>query len=114
MPKYCSNCGAELHENDSFCASCGAKIDNNQIYMGDSKKKEEGKKTLRTVALVFMIINTVIFGFALIPLAWMIPMCIHVNEKLKTGEEISIGFKICTLLFCSTIAGILLLVDDLN
>ncbi len=111
---YCSNCGKEINSSDSFCPNCGTKVNSDQIYMGENKSKSENKKMLRTVALVFMIISTVVFGFALIPLAWMIPMCIYVNNKMKDGSEIGIGFKVCVLLFCSTIGGILLLVDDIN
>ncbi len=111
---YCSNCGKEVNENDSFCPSCGAKINNHKIYTGENTSKSDNKKTLRTIALILMIISTVIFGFAIIPLAWMIPMCIYVNDRLKSGEEISIAMKVCVLLFCNTIAGILLLLDDLN
>ena len=25
--KYCSTCGAELHDNDAFCPKCGARLD---------------------------------------------------------------------------------------
>ena len=25
--KYCSTCGAELHDNDAFCPKCGARVD---------------------------------------------------------------------------------------
>ena len=36
MPKYCSQCGAELRETAMFCPSCGAKT---------RRKKEEEKRT---------------------------------------------------------------------
>jgi hypothetical protein len=32
MASFCTNCGAQLSENQSFCTSCGAKIENNQTY----------------------------------------------------------------------------------
>ncbi|HBR85762.1 MAG TPA: hypothetical protein DEA32_01035 [Firmicutes bacterium] len=44
----------------------------------------------------------------LIPLAWMIPMLIH----MKKAADLSTGFSICTLLFFNLISGILLLCDD--
>ena len=59
-----------------------------------------------------MIIATVISGFAIIPLCWCIPMTVYYSKRIKTGEPIDIGFKICTLLFVSTLSGILMLVDD--
>ena len=45
----------------------------------------------------------------LIPLAWQIPMTVVVGKKMKTGEQIGTGFKVCVLLFVNIIAGILLL-----
>ena len=101
--KYCSNCGSEVGEDATFCASCGAKIKTNQT------QDNQSYDTLGLVAFVFMILACVYMGFALFPLIWCIPMTIYVHNKLKAGEPISIGFKICTLLFVSLIAGILLL-----
>ncbi len=54
----------------------------------------------------------VIFIYAiifLIPLAWCIPMTVSVCRKLKNGEPISTALKVCTMLFVSLIAGIMLL-----
>ncbi len=50
----------------------------------------------------------------LIPLCWTIPMAIKYNKASKKGEEISLAFKLCTLFFVNTIAGILTLVDGNN
>ena len=51
------------------------------------------------------------FFSCLIPLAWEIPMVIVLSDKIKNGKPISTGFKVCTLLFVNTVAGILLLCD---
>ncbi len=51
------------------------------------------------------------FFSCLIPLAWGIPMVIVLSDKIKNEKPISTGFKICTLLFVNTVAGILLLCD---
>ena len=48
----------------------------------------------------------------LIPLIWQIPMLGCFLNKIRNGEPISIGFKVCTLIFFSLIAGILLLCDQ--
>lgn len=66
---------------------------------------------LLKAAKVLMIINTVIFGLAIIPLAWSIPMTINYSNKLKNGEKISLGLKICTLFFVTRIGGLLMLCD---
>ena len=76
-------------------------------------QKESGMKT---AAKVFMIIGTVAMGVAgyLIPLAWCIPMTVSYFKKVKTGQPISTGFKVCSLLFVSLVGGILMLCDNEN
>ena len=71
---------------------------------------------LTTAAKIFMIIGTVgmSLGGFLIPLAWCLPMTISYFNKLKRGEPIGTGFKVCSLLFVNTIAGILMLCDNKN
>ena len=66
---------------------------------------------LATAAKVLMIISTVFMGLYIIPLAWCIPMTISYSKKLESGEPISTGFKVCTLLFVNLISGILMLCD---
>jgi len=44
-----------------------------------------------------------------VPLAWVIPMTVHVFRANKIGAPIGTGFKVCTLIFVNFIAGILLL-----
>lgn len=82
---------------------------------------------LKTAAKVFMIISCAICGVlflaniylgivaalsCLVPLCWQIPMTIVYFEKLKNGERIGTGFKVCSLLFVSLVAGILMLCDN--
>ncbi len=71
---------------------------------------------LATAAKVLMIIGTIINGLTgyLIPLAWCIPMTVVYCNKLKSGEPIGTGFKVCSLLFVSLIGGILMLCDKEN
>ena len=105
--KYCPHCGAELVENARFCPSCGCPVNTGNL---PANRAEE--PVIRTVAKVFMIINTILCGIAIIPLCWMVPMTVHYFNITKRGEKASAGFAVCTLLFCSLIAGILMLVDD--
>ncbi len=67
--------------------------------------------SLGNVAYIFMVIFTVIGAFALLPMAWMIPMTIHYK---KTFGKVGVGFKVCALLFCGLIPGILMLCDNDN
>lgn len=66
---------------------------------------------LLTIGWAFMIVSTVIMGFAIIPLAWCIPMTVIAKRKIDNGEEIGVGFKVCTLIFVNLVSGILFLCD---
>ena len=106
--KYCSSCGSEIKDEAVICTKCGCAV-NGKTLQGS---KSKNMSTMQTIALVFMIISCVGYGMFLIPLAWTIPMTISYSNKIKNGEEITIGFKICCLLFVSLIAGILMLCDS--
>lgn len=67
---------------------------------------------MKLAAFILCILNTVSYGVLIIPLAWCIPMTIWVYQAYKGERELSVGFKVCVLLFVSMIAGILLLCDD--
>lgn len=81
----------------------------NRLMKSERQTLNEDRSTLGTIALVFAIISCVIMGFALFPLAWAVPMTVSMSRKLKNGQPISVGFKVCTLLFLSNVSGILLL-----
>ena len=66
---------------------------------------------MKKFAFVFSLIATISEGILIIPLAWMIPMTIMIYKASKGERELSLGFKICTLIFNNIISGILLLVD---
>ena len=72
-------------------------------------KDTQKDDTLDTVIKVFLIIACVAQGWMIIPLAWCIPMTISIFKKLKNGEPISTGLKVCTLIFVSLVSGICLL-----
>ncbi len=107
--RYCSNCGNQVDDNATFCTRCG-----NKLTGGSNVKASESDSGLVTVIKIFLIIGCVSYGFALIPLAWCIPMTLTIFNKLKRKEPIGIGLKICTLLFVNIVAGICLLCLDDN
>lgn len=109
--KYCTKCGAEILDEASFCPKCGCATG----YQPE-KNEEIAKEpsTLKLVAKVFMILSCVAFAVTIIPLCWMIPMTISYCNKIKAHEPISLEFKICTLIFINSIAGILMLCDNEN
>lgn len=64
---------------------------------------------MKTAAKVFIILSMV-FGFiAILPLVFGF-MSLSNLKKAKTAAEFPMWLKICTLLFCSLIGGIILLV----
>lgn len=130
--KYCQYCGGEIHDEAVLCIHCGRTVTN-------TPQTSNSSDTLITVAKVFMIVTCAIlpamglfYGmillvavaatetgimmmlFLCVPLAWMLPMTITVSRRQKDHEPISMGIKICTLLFVNVVAGILLLCHNDN
>jgi|SRR5574344_540667 uncharacterized membrane protein YvbJ len=102
--KYCPKCGAECGDNDNVCTKCGEKLTVTPV-----KKPDE---TVNTVIKVFNILSCVCLGFTIIGLAWAIPMTLNANKKMKNGEPFGVALSVCTLIFLSTVSGILMLVQD--
>ena len=119
--KYCTNCGNQLPDEAGFCTSCGAAMEQTTPQQNYAQPQQPNYAQpapqvsgLATAAKIFMIISTVVTGLYIIPLAWCLPMTISYCKKIKQGAPISTGFKVCTLLFVNTIAGILMLCDKSN
>ena len=67
---------------------------------------------LRKATKILMLIATIIGGFAILPLAWCVPMTIAYFKKVKEGKKVGTGFKICSLIFINIFAGVYMLCDD--
>lgn len=107
--KYCTHCGSELVDEAVVCVHCGRSV---QAAALSVAKKDD---TMETVVKIMMILGCVSMGWMIIPLAWCIPMTVTTFRHYKNGEPLSTGFKICTLLFVSVIAGICMLcMNDQN
>ncbi len=135
--KFCSKCGNKMLEEAVICPSCGCAA----TEANTQKPTKANGTGLKTAAKVFMVIPCavwalifVIFTFAsvgsclavggavhftvllvsliyAIPLAWCLPMTIIYFRKCNNGENVGTGFKICSLLFVSLLAGIFMLCD---
>lgn len=68
-------------------------------------------KNLRLVAFIFNLISTISVGWTVLPLAWMIPMTVISWGIYKGTKKNTVAFGVCTLIFVSLVAGILLLVS---
>lgn len=102
---FCQHCGKEIEDGAIACPQCGFAINN--------PKKEVKIIKSYTAIKVFMLLGCIFNAllYYLIPLCWCIPMTVIAFKKLKKGEKIGTGFKVCSLLFVNTIAGILLLCE---
>ena len=105
---YCSKCGAEILDEAVVCPKCGCLTNNHSI----SELNGSESANLKTIAKVLMIFSCVAMGLFIIPLAWTIPMTVYYSNCIKNNQHVSITFKICTLFFVNTIAGILMLCDN--
>ncbi len=113
--KYCAKCGTEMLDEAVLCVKCGSwATDPNDILPRKTvRSAPKEPSTTSRVALVFMIIGTIltsIYTFA-IGLVWCLPMTISYCRKINNGKPVGAGFKICSLIFISAIAGILMLCD---
>ncbi len=68
--------------------------------------------TLRLVAFILALLSTVTAGFAIIPLAWMIPMTVMTWGIYKGKRPNTVAFDVCSLIFLNVVGGILLLVSN--
>lgn len=73
--------------------------------------QHDSDTTLRLVAFILNIVATVSIGWTIIPLAWMIPMTVISYGIYKGTKKNTTAFGVCTLIFVSLVAGILLLVS---
>lgn len=115
---FCNKCGAEVDDECIVCPKCGCNpkgIAQNPDTLKnsvDENSKNNSNETLRLIAKVFMVIACVVSGVFILPLIWMIPMTVSYWNKCGKNEQVGIGFKVCTLIFVSVIAGILMLCDN--
>ena len=111
--KYCSKCGAELFDETVICVKCGCPVGNSVQFdpQAPAAPKQSG---LTTAAKVFMILGTVLMAIytLCIGLAWCLPMTLHYFKKIKRGERLGTGFKVCSLIFVSLLGGIFMLCDN--
>lgn len=102
--KYCAKCGNQMVDEAVVCPSCGCAVVNEV-----AKENNGGNDGLAVAAKVFLILGCIAQGWALIPLAWCLPITITAWGRMKRNEPVGTGLKVCSLLFVSLIAGILLL-----
>ena len=109
--KYCTHCGAEVHEEAVVCVKCGCSLESTKVTVKESRHTDD---TMQTIIKVFLILGCITQGWLLIPLAWCLPITISVFNSFRDKKPIGTGLKVCTLLFVSLISGIMLLCINEN
>ena len=112
--KFCTKCGKQMEDEAMVCLGCGRVLEGGVFPHENPEEKMREPSKLGAAAKIFMIIGTVFMSLitCCFGLAWCLPMTLSYCKKLKDGTPISTGFKVCSLLFVNTIAGILMLCDD--
>ena len=117
-PLYCSHCGNRIKRSDHFCSVCGKE---NPSFTGSSYSSSSSSSTssssdpynlLMTIGFILMIVSTVYWGIALIPLAWNIPFIFHVRRCMLERRRMSLGIKIAIIILTNVISGILFIIAD--
>ena len=110
--KYCTKCGHELLDEAVLCPHCGCLTNDFALKPVEEPAAPVVRPSgLKIAAKVFMILSTIIFGICTlsIALSWMLPMTIKYCNRIKRNVPIGTGFKVCSLIFVSPLAGIFML-----
>lgn len=83
-----------------------------QTFYGQASYLTDTDRNLRLAAFVLNLLSTIGTGVLLIPLAWMVPMTVHSWRLYKGERPNTTAFAVCDLIFCSVIAGVLLLISQ--
>ncbi len=122
--KYCPKCGEKLLDEDTYCIRCGAELDQevDADVDGYEEDKEErshvsssessNQNAMATLTKVFMVVGTVILGFAIFPLIWCIPLTIITFNRINNDDEIGVAVNVLNILFVSMLGGIFGIVYD--
>ncbi len=129
--QFCPHCGAKvepvpesetpfenLEQNTTFTETTTSGT--TQTASGTQSSGIKTAVIFLIISCVFCVINALVDAFLvsyldaivdLVSLCWLIPVTLFVSKK-KSANQISTGAKVCILLFCNTISGIVLLCSD--
>ena len=98
----CQNSNSQPQANASWQPT-------NAVYVDAKPVVSDKDRTLRLIAFIFNLISTIAVCWAVLPLAWMIPMTVVSWGIYKGTRKNTVAFGVCTLIFLSLVGGILLL-----
>ena len=81
-------------------------------YQGAIYPMTNTDRTLRLLAFIWNVLMIVCTCFAIIPLAWIIPMTVRSWGIYKGTKPNTVAFGVCNILFTGMISGILLLCSN--
>lgn len=106
-PSLCPQCGKTRQPGDRFCSSCGYKFSEEVAVI----KEKSNLPWLTKIAQIFFYIGFGLTCATVIGLCWALPMLYIYKRDRDTVGKHSIAFKVCTIIFISQVAGILMLID---
>lgn len=137
---FCKSCGSNINDGSAVCPYCGTSQSGSPVQPAAPQQSYqqpyqqsyqqpyqhqtyfEPRKAWKygTVIKIFLglgVAAKVLLAIAdspiyFISLLWMVPMVIYSFNAISNNEQVGVGFKICVLLFVSTIGGILMLCDS--
>lgn len=101
------SCGTLLLS--AICVPITMAISKTVVWYQILEMDQTGTVDLNQFNAVYTIVTIISFFLCLLPLAWRIPMTVSVSQKTRKQQPVSVGMKVCTLIFVNLIAGILLL-----
>ena len=132
--KTCNFCGAKSFDCDTECSKCKRSFSDDAVGEISQIKKLIKVILLATIIiqavalipfLILWITSLIIPGwttaaiiFAICLIAFLVGLSIscimsnHYRNTVNAGKNVGLIFKICTLLFISVIAGIVMLCDE--
>ena len=105
--KFCTKCGAEMHDEAVVCVKCGCSAAD--ITKPVTAQTNGGDDTLTMIVKIFLIIGCIAQGWMIVPLAWCLPITLSIFKCFKENRPVGTGLKVCALLFVNMIAGICML-----
>ena len=129
---FCPQCGKENVDEAQFCVQCGNALKQADIQPQQPVYQQPAvpvqpqpvpaqaatypmtkqDETLRLINFILCILSCIAICWAVIPLAWAIPMTVHSWGIYKGTKPNTTAFGVCTLIFVNIIGGILLLISN--
>lgn len=108
---FCPDCGNKISRNALQCPHCGCPFEKKEEKKEEKEKvllKDNGVKAVSYITTVFgYFLSSVVFGIGcLIPLCWLIYLCVYVSGKDGNKYDMSWYIKLRNEFIILTILGL--------